>query len=82
VPQLIISLESGLMASTAHQNALRTMIYIYRKNPPDAVKAIAEAAKKASNTEEAAQLESCARDLATLCQKFDDQNEQCHEALQ
>lgn len=82
VPQLIKSLGTGLMTVPARQNAVRTLIYIYRKNPPDAVKAIAEAAKKSSKTQEATQLESSAKDAATFCEKFFEQKNQCDEPLQ
>jgi hypothetical protein len=60
-------------------NALRTIVSIYRDNPPEAITAFTKAAAAAKTQVEAVRLESCAKDAAKFCGKT--WKDRCEAAL-
>lgn len=67
VPALLEKLKSGKASQTARSNGIRVIVLINRDSPPEAVKILKRAASNAKNSEEAEQLESCARDAVAFC---------------
>jgi hypothetical protein len=68
VPVLIARLQSGQLTDIARSNGVHAVALIYRDNPPRAI-AFRKAAASAKSQEEAARLESCARDAIRFCSK-------------
>jgi len=79
VPPLVAKLGGGQMSQIARYNGLRTLGFIYRDNPTEAIRALKLAAAKAEKPDEAYRLNSCAKDLVPFC--ADSWRGRCESAL-
>jgi len=79
VPALLSKLQSGEASEVIRANGIRTIVTIYRDNPPEAIAALMKAAAAANTETEAVRLESCAKDGVSFCGKS--WKDRCEAAL-